>query len=271
MRSESDRSYYDSAYEGFAKSVYAAVRTEAFGEEIGQNSWLTADEQRHFIELLGLSASSAMLEVASGSGGPALFIAAEIGCDVTGIDLHESGVAEANAAASARALAERARFSVADARQPLSFDDGSFDALECIDSMNHFAERSRVFSEFHRVLRPGGRVLFTDPAIVTGVLRRDEMIVRSRGMGEFVFTGRGVDEALLSVTGFTDICVEDVSLNMARVAMLRRDARERHAADLREIEGAEAFASVQEFLCVVNALAHDRRLSRLAFVARKPA
>ena len=77
--SENDRRYYDATYGSFADPLHAAIRAEAFGEEIGQNSWLTADEQRHFCELLGLNAGSALLEVASGSGGPALFIVAQTG------------------------------------------------------------------------------------------------------------------------------------------------------------------------------------------------
>ncbi len=262
--------YYDSTYGGFAESLNAAVRAEAFGEEIGQNSWLTADEHRHFFELLELDATSKVLEVASGSGGPALFMAAETGCDVTGIDLHETGVAAGNAAAAERGLAERARFVVGDAREPLPFRDATFDAVECIDSMNHLAERARVLEEFHRVLRPGGRVLFTNPITVTGILRREEMTIRSRGMGEFVFTAPGVDESLLAEAGFTEVRMEDVTPNMERVASRWGEARERHAAELQEIEGAEEFAWLQEFLGVVHLLARERRLSRLVYVGRKP-
>jgi hypothetical protein len=105
---------------------------------------------------------------------------------------------------------------------------------------------------------------------VTGILRREEMMIRSRGMGEFVFTAPGVDKALLADAGFHQVRVEDVTANMARVASLWGGARERHAAELREIEGEEAFVSLQEFLGVVHALASERRLSRLVYVARKP-
>ena len=42
------------------------VRVEAYGEDIGQNSWLTADEWRHFLQWLELSPGSALLEVEAG-------------------------------------------------------------------------------------------------------------------------------------------------------------------------------------------------------------
>jgi len=211
-----------------------------------------------------------VLEVASGSGGPALFMARETGCRVTGVDLHDAGVVAANAAAAEQGLSDRVRFVRGDARKPLPFDDGRFDVLLCIDSINHMYERPRVLADWHRVLRSGGRLLFTDPITVTGMIRREEMLARSEGMGEFVFTGHGVDEALLKEAGFRELRVEDVTSNMAAVAAAWRQARARHTADLDEIEGAEPNAKFQEFLSVVERLASERRLSRFAYLARKP-
>ncbi len=264
------REWYDAVYGGFADELNAAIRAEAFGEEIGQNSWLSADEHRLFFGRLGLDASSEVLEVASGSGGPALFMVSETGCRVTGVDLHDAGVAAASAAAAEQGLADRARFLHVDAREPLPLEDGSFDALICIDSINHMYEREAVLRDWQRVLRPGGRLLFTDPIVVTGMLRREEMALRSGGMGEFVFTPPGLDEELLQAAGFDEIEVLDRTANMAAISGAWRDARARHAAQLDEIEGREENARHQEFLGVVERLARERRLSRLAYVARRP-
>jgi SAM-dependent methyltransferase len=265
-----DREWYDSVYGGFADELNAAIRLEAFGEEIGQNSWLTADEHRGFFHMLGLDSSTDVLEVASGSGGPALFMVRETGCRVTGVDLHDDGVATANAAAASAGLADRARFQRVDARAGLPFDEASFDALLCIDSINHMYEREAVLRDWHRVLGPGGRLLFTDPIVVTGMIRREEMVLRSGGMGEFVFTAPGLDEELLRAAGFDDIRVEDKTLNMAAVAGAWRGARARHESELDEREGGETNARFQDFLGVVERLASERRLSRLAFLARRP-
>lgn len=265
-----DTRFYDTTYGRFADELYAAIRREAFGEDIGQSSWLTADEQRAFCAWLGVDASTDLLDVASGSGGPALFTAAVTGCRVTGVDFHEAGVAAANDAARERGLAERARFFCADARGRLPFDDGSFDGVICVDSINHLYERTDVLREWRRLLRGGGRVLFTDPITVTGLLRREEMIVRSGAMGEFVFTPPGLDERLIREVGFEDVRVEDVSENPARVASAWHAARERRAAELDEVEGAEQNASTQRFLSTVAMLARERRLSRFAYMARRP-
>jgi SAM-dependent methyltransferase len=116
---DSDTEHYDNEYRRTSDELYAEIRRAAFGEEIGQYSWLTAAEYRTFFGRVGIDASSHVLEVASGSGGPALFMAEETGCRVTGADIHEAGVAAANARAAQRGLADRASFVCADAREPL--------------------------------------------------------------------------------------------------------------------------------------------------------
>lgn len=262
--------YYDRTYELAADELYAAIRSEAFGEEIGQFSWLTADEYRTFFSWLGIDATSEVLEIASGSGGPALFMARDTGCRVTGVDIHQAGVEAATARALELDLEDRARFVCADAREPLPLGDASFDALVCIDSFNHLYEREQVLHEWHRVLRPGARVLVTDPITVTGPLRREEMIVRSGSMGEFVFTPPGIVEQLLRGAGFEEVRVEDATQNMDEVAARWRSARAAHADELDSLEGAEENAAFQHFLETVSMLARERRLSRFAYVARKP-
>jgi SAM-dependent methyltransferase len=265
-----DTRFFDAMYQGFAEEVYAAIRGEAFGEDIGQNSWTTADEQRTFFEWLELEGSSELLEVASGSGGPALFAAATTGCRVTGIDIHADAVLAANEAAKERSLAGRAQFLEADATEPLSFGEASFDAVICIDSINHLYERAKVLREWHRVLRPGGRILFTDPITLTGLVRREELILRSGLMGEFVFTPPGLDERLVRKAGFIEVHVEDVTRAGARVAADWHAARERRVEDLDRIEGADANAVFQRFLATVATLGTEGRLSRIAYLARKP-
>jgi hypothetical protein len=127
-----------------------------------------------------------------------------------------------------------------------------------------------VLRQWHRLLRTDGRMLFTNPITVTGLLRRDEMIVRSGGMGAFVFTPPGLDERLIHEAGFVDIRVEDVSENPARVASAWHMARERRAKELDRVEGAEQNASTQRFLSIVAILARERRLTRYAYIARRP-
>jgi cyclopropane fatty-acyl-phospholipid synthase-like methyltransferase len=266
----SSTAYYDRTYGASQEELTAAIREAAFGEDIGQFSWTTADEHRRFQQLLGVEGGSHVLDVACGSGGPALFMARETGCRVTGVDIHEGGVAAANEAAEQQGLGDRARFRVHDARMPFPFDDGAFDALISIDSINHVFDRAPMFGEWRRVLRPGGRVLYTDAVVVTGPLRREEILARSGGMGEFVFTPYGADRPLLEAEGFADVAFEDVTDNIVQVSRAWHAARERVSDLLDDYEGEDANATFQSFLATVHRLASERRLSRLAYSARTP-
>ena len=198
-----------------------------------------------------------------------MWLAEPTGCPVVGVDIHEAGVAAANTAARERGLAERACFVCADARERLPFDDESFDVLICIDAIDHIYECAELLREWHRPVGGGGRVLFTNPVTITGLLGREEMIVRSAGMGAFVFTPPGVDERLVHEAGFVDVRIEDVSENPARVASAWHAARERRSGELDRLEGADQNAATQLFLSTVAILARERRVSRYAYLARR--
>src|SRR6476469_10137796 len=107
---DEDPTIFYSTYANFEESVLAQVRAETFGEDIGQFSWLTADEFRRFFHLLDLGPGSDVLDVACGSGGPALFMARTTGCQVTGIDINENGITTANQMAQAQGMRVQAEF-----------------------------------------------------------------------------------------------------------------------------------------------------------------
>jgi len=69
---------YDANYGNFQVELYEQVRREAFGEDIGQNSWLTADEQDNFLNWLALSGGKTLLDAGCGAGGPVLRAAASL-------------------------------------------------------------------------------------------------------------------------------------------------------------------------------------------------
>lgn len=132
---------YDAAYGNFQTGLYEEIRREAFGEDIGQNSWLTAGEQDKFLSWLGLAAGKTLLDVACGAGGPALRIAALTGCTITGVDVHDKAILTARSLASQRGLESLAEFRLVDADNQLPFTESGFDAITCIDAINHLTDR----------------------------------------------------------------------------------------------------------------------------------
>lgn len=260
--------YYDANYGNFHSELYAEIRREAFGEDIGQSGWQTADEQDQFLEYLALSKGKKLLDVACGSGGPALRIAQKTGCMLTGIDIHEQGVSAARALAAAQGMTEQSDFRIVNAKQPLPFDEGEFDAITCIDAIIHLPDRPQVLSEWKRVLKLGGRMLFTDSTVVTGPLTKEEIAVRS-SIGYFQFVPVDYDRKVLEGCGLKVLVCEDATQNMADLAERRRLARASREILLRKIEGDKSYEGQQEFLEVTARVAREQRLSRFLYVAEK--
>lgn len=261
---------YYNLYLHFTDPVLEAIRAEAYGVDIGQNSWLTVDELERFVEWLAITVDSHVLEVGSGSGGPALHLARTVGCRLTGIDAHEGGVATGTELAQRADMDDRVRFEVADAEAALPFGDDTFDALLCVDAMNHFLDRPAVLREWRRVLRNGSRAMFTDPVVITGPVTKEDLAIRS-SIGPFLFVPPGVNERLVEEAGFRLVRQEDRSENAARVAGWRRDTREARREDLLGIEDVEGFEASQRFYNVVHRLVSERRLARIAYVIEKVA
>jgi SAM-dependent methyltransferase len=260
--------HYGAHYRQFAAQVYADVRRAAFGADVGQNSWLTLDELERFVPRLQLRSSSRLLDVGCGSGGPSLRVARLTECQVAGIELSDEAVAEGTRLAQESGLEGRVSFRQADASDTLVFEDSSFDAILCIDAINHLRDRPRVARDWARLLRPGGRLLFTDPVVITGILDSEEIALRT-SIGYFLIVPVGENERLLANAGLTVLDVEDTTGDLAKIAGRRRDARAERAHALRQIEGDAAFEGRQRFFDIVATLARERRLSRFAYTAKK--
>jgi ubiquinone/menaquinone biosynthesis C-methylase UbiE len=260
--------FYDTTYGSFDREVYAQIRSEAFGDDIGQNSWLTADEQDRFSAWLQLGPGKTLLDVACGSGGTTLRLAQQTGCAVVGIDIHADAIERARNHCQRIGASGPATFEVVDASGGLPFPKDAFDAITCIDAINHLPDRRQALREWARVLKPGGRLLFSDPIIVTGALTSEEMRVRS-SIGFFVFVPAGYDEQVIAASALRLIQREDVTENVARVAGRWAEARRRREQELQPVEGSETYEGQQRFLTMTRDLAASRRLSRYVFLAEK--
>ena len=86
---------------------------------------------------------------------------AERGCKVTGLDLLELNIEQAESRAHDRGLAALADFQLGDATE-MPFPDGSFDVVMGQDAWCHVPDKDELIRECARVLRPGGAIVFSD-------------------------------------------------------------------------------------------------------------
>jgi hypothetical protein len=87
----------------------------------------------------------------------------------------------------------------------------------------------------------------------------------------FDFTPSGENERLIGEAGFELEVSRDVTENMAEISKRMCDSRARYRDEVLRIESEEEFDATQRFLMNMHLLSSERRLSRYAFVARKPA
>lgn len=259
---------YNGEYGHYDSDIYRQVRLETYGVDYGQTSWVTTDESAQIPRLLQVTDESSVLEIGCGSGVYGLQVVRATGCKLIGLDINELGIRNANRLASDSGAGGKVRFEVCDVAKPLPFADASFEAVFSNDVLCHIPGRLSVLAEMYRVLKSGGRMLFSDALVIGGVISQDEIAARS-SIGYYLFSPPGENERLIQKAGFTGLEVSDTTADAASIAGRWRQARERHKDKLIPLEGEATWAGLQRFLACVQALTEERRLLRLLYQAQK--
>ncbi|AEW98860.1 class I SAM-dependent methyltransferase [Streptantibioticus cattleyicolor] len=205
-------------------------RTRHFGwYEPGESPWRFTLAMRRMEVIaarkLALPPGSRVLDAGCGVGDVARTVARVTGAEVTGVDGIASDIAIARRrSADAPGGGGRTRFLSADYHE-LPFPDASFDGLYTMESFVHSADPKRALAEFHRVLRPRGRLGMLEysstpegrltPAAYT-VLRR---VCELSAMPAMLMLTHGRLEQLLDDAGFAVESVQDATPNV--LPMLR--------------------------------------------------
>jgi sarcosine/dimethylglycine N-methyltransferase len=118
-------------------------------------------------KLAEIAADMSVLDVGSGVGGPARFLAATYGCRVTGVDVSESFVDAARYLTERTGQSGQVSFQTASALQ-LPFDDGRFNFVLLQHVAMNICDRARLYREIRRVLKSGGRFATFDVVLLSG-------------------------------------------------------------------------------------------------------
>lgn len=146
------------------EAIAASLRAAGIAPEQASTEDLASVDEFHIrgraatLELaaaMGIDASTLLLDIGSGLGGPARTVAEVYGCSVTGIDLTPAFCAAANELSRWTGLDDRTTFRVGNACA-LPFDDDTFDAAMTIHAVMNIPDKPAVYREARRVLKPGG-------------------------------------------------------------------------------------------------------------------
>ena len=157
--------------------------------------------------IAALKVSEIVLDLGSGGGFDSFLAARQVGNDgqVIGVDMTPSMVSKA------RSNAEKGSYRNVEFRlgeiENLPVDDGCVDVIISNCVINLSPDKSRVFAEAFRVLKPGGRLAISDVvtfAEMPDEIRRDMVLLTGCMAGASPISAI---ESMLNSAGFRQICI----------------------------------------------------------------
>src|SRR5882724_5968460 len=260
-----------------AAIILAKLRAARGGLDGVQPEELFAHDQDHYGGLAAVDALAAAARIGQGTrvadfcaglGGPARCLAHRYGADVTGIELTPARVQGAQALTRLVALSDRVRMLQGDVMAvPLA--DAGMDAVISQEALLHVPDKGRALAEAFRVLKRGGRLVFTDWTPHAPLSDQDADLMW-RGMAAQTLQSVTQYRALLQDAGFRIVAVEDLTVEWGgilgeRLAMYRKLRTEAECAGTPQ--GHDAFhESYVRFVALVQA----GELGGARFTAEKP-
>lgn len=120
-----------------------------------------------FADKLEIAAADRLLDIGSGIGGPARYMAGRFGCHVTGIDLTAEFCDLAHHLTKQMSLEDKVAIEQGNALA-MPFDDGQFDGAYSMNVSMNIEDKMAFYNEISRVLRPGAWLALSEVAKGSG-------------------------------------------------------------------------------------------------------
>jgi ubiquinone/menaquinone biosynthesis C-methylase UbiE len=226
------------------------------------------DANNALAERAGIGKGTRVVDFCAGLGGPARYLAHRYGADVTGIELTPARVKGAEDLTRRVGLQNIVRVIEGNVLQ-VPLPDVSFDVVVSQEALLHVPNKERTLAEAYRILKPGGRIAFTDWVAHRPLSGPDkELMWQGMAVGELYSLQSYAD--LIRRVGFTVNSVEDLTSDWGvilkqRLAMYRKLREETQRAGTPA--GHDAFyESYVRFVDLVN----EAVLGGGRFVGEKP-
>ncbi|MFN0162965.1 MAG: class I SAM-dependent methyltransferase [Burkholderiales bacterium] len=219
-------------------------------------------------ERAGISAGHHVLDVCSGMGGPARWLAHTRGCRVTGLDFTQSRVEAARRLTSRVGMEQRVDFVHGDATA-MPLPDAAFDIVVSQEAWLHIPDKAAVVGQCARVLKPGGTLAFTDVILRAPLTAQEESRLAAEMHAPGVASAARYLEILaaarLAVKSSEDLSVFWTETLVKRLAMYR-SLRDTTVAKF----GAAHFDAWDGTYAFFVGLFSAGRLGGMRVVAQKP-
>ena len=145
---------------GVEDRVFREVFGEEYPEGLGTHSFLSRTELARFVGEVRVGPGDLLADVGCGRGGPGLWVIAQTGANLVGVDISTAALDSARARAESLGLSDRSRW-VQGSFESMELPDASLDALMSVDALLFTPDKAAATREFARVLRPGARLVMT--------------------------------------------------------------------------------------------------------------
>ncbi|MEM6273026.1 MAG: class I SAM-dependent methyltransferase [Bacteroidota bacterium] len=162
---DNNHEFYDKYYRFSGRSKWMEkIWREAFGDQypegIDHYGYVTRHDLNRFRELLPQVPGQTLLDIGCGRGGPGFWLAERLEARLIGVDIVASAIERAHTFQSEFSLAFPAEFHQGHFLE-LPLEDDSVDCAMSVDSFWTPHDKVKALAEVRRVLKPGGRFVFT--------------------------------------------------------------------------------------------------------------
>jgi ubiquinone/menaquinone biosynthesis C-methylase UbiE len=166
------------------------------------------DATDNLARLAEIQETDRVLDIGSGIGGPSRYLAANIGCQVSGLDLTYEYCQVAEMLARSTSLDHRVDYQQGDALHA-PFEDATFDVVWTQHASMNIEDKPGLYREIFRLLKPGGRLAIHDVMAGTGEVRYPVPWARGADLS-FLISGQTLQDILIA-EGFISLVTQDVT------------------------------------------------------------
>jgi cyclopropane fatty-acyl-phospholipid synthase-like methyltransferase len=256
-------------YDTLRSSTLSAAALAHGDADIGQECVLTPEEILAFARRADITAGTSVLDIGSGTGGPACYLAQQLGCRILGVDISEVGHAQAMARARDAALSHLVQFQCGDIAT-VTLPEAAFEVILGLDAWCHIPQRALFLQRCAALLRPLGRIAFYDHVVCQPLPAETYQHFCTLWRFPGLETPQSYREAL-QAAGFRILAHDVTSAYVARFYTRLLALYTERRAEFEAMRGPARYQEGLERLQMSQRFATAGLLGQLVCIAEKPA